>query len=263
MRLRPPLPSRSQRPPSPTPVRSPLWMTTISITLTQETFVSTKRQFYSLSKNHHPDHNPNDPEAANRFVKISEAYSVLGNSENRERYDRERRRFSEDRSPRSEAQYGSLSSSGPFGSRPASGLSRRRTHFRGPPPSFYRGGGWGSQAAKRTAHVDPNSPMPPNTGFKSDDVNGRNTGSSGFSGTYGGWNNDVPHFDHEGHYRTHRWQEQKRIRRNRESPFDSGGGGAIWTNFFVVSGVISLAFLISTTLQSTKFTSNKRNTDIT
>lgn len=220
-----------------------------------------ERQFYSLSKNHHPDHNPNDPEAGNRFVRISEAYAVLGNSEKRERYDRDKRRYSA-RSP-SDAQHGSPSGSGPFGSRPASGLSRRRTHFRGPPPSFYRGGGWGSQTAKRTAHADPTSPTPSNTGFKSGDVGERNTGSFGFSGTYVGWKNDVPHFDHEGHYRTHRWQEQKRIRRNRESPFDPGGGGAIWTNFFVVSGVISLAFLISTTLQSTKFSNNQRNTDIT
>lgn len=35
------------------------------------------------------------------------------------------------------------------GGRPASGLSRRRTAFRGPPPSFYRSGGWGASGAKR------------------------------------------------------------------------------------------------------------------
>lgn len=193
-------------------------------------------------------------------MRISEAYAVLGNSEKRERYDRDTRRSSVRAS--TDAQHGSYSGSGPFGSRPASGLSRRRTHFRGPPPSFYRSGGWGSHAAKRTAQADTNSTSS-NPGFKSADMDERNTNSFGFSGMYAGWRNDVPHFDHEGHYRTHRWQEQKRIRRNREGPIDSRGGGTIWINFLVISGVISFAFVISTTLQSSRFSNNKRNTDIT
>src|ERR1051325_1551533 len=32
-----------------------------------------KRQFYTLSKKHHPDRNPDDPTASTRFVAISEA----------------------------------------------------------------------------------------------------------------------------------------------------------------------------------------------
>jgi len=43
------------------------------------------------------------------------------------------------------------SHTGPAGGRPASGLSRRRTQFRGPPPSFYASGGWGAHSAKRSA----------------------------------------------------------------------------------------------------------------
>lgn len=194
-------------------------------------------------------------------MRISEAYAVLGNSEKRERYDRDTRRSSVRSS--SDAQHGSRSGSGPFGSRPASGLSRRRTHFRGPPPSFYRSGGWGSQTAKRTGQADSNSSKSSSPGFKSADADERNINNFGFSGTYVGCRNDVPHFDHEGHYRTHRWQEQQRIRRNREGPIDSRGGGTIWINFLVVSGIISFAFLISITLQSARFSKNKRNTDNT
>lgn len=193
-------------------------------------------------------------------MRISEAYAVLGNLEKRERYDLDTRRSSVRSS--SAAQNGSRSRSGPFGSRPASGLSRRQTHFRGSPPSFYRSGGWGSQAAKRTAQADSTSSTSSNPGFKSADLNERDTGSYGFRGTYVSWSDDVPHFDHEGHYRTHRWQERKRIRQNREGPSDSRGSGTIWINFFVVSGVISFAFLISTTLQSARFSNNKRDTHV-
>lgn len=193
-------------------------------------------------------------------MRISEAYAVLGNAENRERYDRDTRRSTVRSS--SDARHGSYSGSGPFGSRPASGLSMRRTHFRGPPPSFYRSGGWGSHAAKRTAQADTTSSAS-NTGSKSAEMDERNTNSFGFSGTHIGWRNDVTHFDHEGHYRTQSWQEQKRIRRNREGPCDSRAGGSIWINFLVISAVISFAFLVSTTLQRVRFSSNKRNTDVT
>lgn len=193
-------------------------------------------------------------------MRISEAYAVLGNSKKRERYDRDTRQTSVGSS--SDTQHGVHSGSGPFGSRPASGLSRRRTHFRGPPPSFYRSGGWGSQAAKRTAQADSTRSTSSRPGFKSVDMGERNTNSFGPSGTYVGWKNDVPHFDLKGHYRTHRWQEQKRITRNRGGPIGSRGGGTIWINFLVVSGVISFAFLISTTLQSAILSNNKRNSDI-
>jgi len=47
------------------------------------------RQFYALSTLHHPDHNPNDPTASERFVKISSAYAILGHADSRARYDRD------------------------------------------------------------------------------------------------------------------------------------------------------------------------------
>src|SRR5450432_1534364 len=99
------------------------------------------RSFYRLSKTHHPDRNPNDPDASKRFVKISEAYAILGHADKRHRYDGEAIRTGQGPSYSDTAPRGSYHSSNPAGGRPASGLSRRRTQFRGPPPSFYRSGG--------------------------------------------------------------------------------------------------------------------------
>lgn len=93
-----------------------------------------KKRFYVLSKETHPDvaANRGDPTAADRFSRVSEAYAVLGNEDKRKIYDRDvMPRFTR-RSQRSSGQSGSFA-----GSRPATGLSKRRGTFRGPPPSFY------------------------------------------------------------------------------------------------------------------------------
>jgi molecular chaperone DnaJ len=50
-----------------------------------------KKQYRRLAKQHHPDANPNNPKAAERFKEISEAYNVLGNAEKRKQYDEMRR----------------------------------------------------------------------------------------------------------------------------------------------------------------------------
>jgi molecular chaperone DnaJ len=50
-----------------------------------------KKQYRRLAKQHHPDANPNNPKAADRFKEISEAYNVLGNAEKRKQYDDMRR----------------------------------------------------------------------------------------------------------------------------------------------------------------------------
>jgi len=47
-----------------------------------------QRAFRSLAKRYHPDHNPGDPGAAQRFKEIREAYEVLSDPERRRRYDR-------------------------------------------------------------------------------------------------------------------------------------------------------------------------------
>lgn len=47
-----------------------------------------KKAFRNLARQHHPDVNPDDPEAAERFRAIAEAYEVLSVADTRARYDR-------------------------------------------------------------------------------------------------------------------------------------------------------------------------------
>lgn len=217
------------------------------------------RQFYSLSKTHHPDLNRNDREASDRFVKISEAYAVLGNSTKRERYDHDMRASLGE--PPSHAYQGSHSSSGPYGSRPASGLSRRRTQFRGPPPSFYRNGGWGPQSAK-----DPPTPTPAESSSAPPRPRSAESSAGGkwsnirLGGSQVDWSNDVPHFDRDRHFWTQEQQELRRMKRVREfsdNNYHRSGGALI--NFAIVGGVITLAYLISAPFENGKFGSKTKN----
>ena len=50
-----------------------------------------KKTYRRLAAKHHPDKNPNDAKAAERFKEISEAYTVLGDPEKRKQYDEMRR----------------------------------------------------------------------------------------------------------------------------------------------------------------------------
>ena len=166
-----------------------------------------KKQFYALSKKHHPDVTRNLPENESaqhrrKFESVSEAYHVLGDPEKKSKYDSERSASS------SAYTYGNAGQAGQAqysrGGRPASGLSRRRSTFRGPPPSFYRSGGWGSSdgTRRRQQHAE-------DTGTKQRDY-ARSTHQNPNSGSEagdGGWPfstdpNDVPHFDRGAHYRT-------------------------------------------------------------
>lgn len=47
-----------------------------------------KRAYRRLAKKHHPDRNPDDASAGERFKEIQEAYDVLGDAEKKEQYDR-------------------------------------------------------------------------------------------------------------------------------------------------------------------------------
>lgn len=46
-----------------------------------------KKAFRKLARQYHPDANPNDPQAAERFKEIGQAYSVLSDPEKRSQYD--------------------------------------------------------------------------------------------------------------------------------------------------------------------------------
>ena len=50
-----------------------------------------KKAYRRLAKQHHPDRNPNNPQAAERFKEINEAHDVLSDAEKRKKYDRLRR----------------------------------------------------------------------------------------------------------------------------------------------------------------------------
>jgi len=50
-----------------------------------------KKTYRKLAKQYHPDANPNNPQAAERFKEIGEAYSVLSDAEKRKQYDQMRR----------------------------------------------------------------------------------------------------------------------------------------------------------------------------
>ena len=52
------------------------------------TEVEIKRAYRSLAVQHHPDKNPDDPQAEDKFKEAAEAYSVLSDSQKRASYDR-------------------------------------------------------------------------------------------------------------------------------------------------------------------------------
>lgn len=114
-----------------------------------------RRAFRKLAAKHHPDRNPDDPAAEERFKEINEAYTVLSDEEKRKLYD----------------QYGSTGNVPPFS--PGAG-----THYRTVSPEEFAGfsdffqslfggfapgrggftadfGGRPSDFAGRGAHADP------------------------------------------------------------------------------------------------------------
>src|SRR5690606_35634892 len=52
-----------------------------------------KKAYRQLARDNHPDSNPDNRAAEERFKAISEAYGVLGNAEKRKQYDEQRTLF--------------------------------------------------------------------------------------------------------------------------------------------------------------------------
>ncbi|CAN9204945.1 unnamed protein product [Alternaria alternata] len=205
-----------------------------------------KRQFYTLSKKNHPDHNRNDPEASTRFVAISEAYHVLSVPEKRAQYDAQlehSQRQSRWGQSGNEYPQGSYSSAA-YGSRPASGLNKKRSTFRGPPPSFYKSGGYGRHGAKRAEYAYSN---PHERGEAGKDAGQESYGEwGGFGPGQQKQGNQVPHFDDIRHKETqdnvndHIWARRRKLRRDGIKVEEEWEKGNMVVNFLAVSTVIAL-----------------------
>lgn len=196
----------------------------------QDLTTTQPRKFYSLSLRHHPDRNRSDPNASSRFAKISSAYQVLGHEGKRAIYDRDHGIHAHHpSSPRgSHSSYTSAVHKGGSyaGSRPASGLSKRRGPFRGPPPSFYAHGGYGTRRA------------PPHAGPKGKDEDD----PTGFIDR-----NPVHHFNARGHFRTQNAEDVRRNARRSRAMREAireqevGSSGDFVIRFIVVCGVLVVA----------------------
>ncbi|PSN68576.1 DnaJ-domain-containing protein [Corynespora cassiicola Philippines] len=264
--------ARAQRPPPPLPFRHrpsrpfsstralssdaalPNHYDTLSLSPTASP-AEIKRQFYTLSKQHHPDRNPDDPNASTRFVAISEAYHVLSVPDKRAQYDAQLNQFKGTRWGRSRGgdhhghPQGSYSSASSYaGSRPATGLNKKRGTFRGPPPSFYKAGGYGRHGAKRAeyAHANPHGARAERGHGQADAETEAGRESYGDFGGFGpgqaGQGSEVPHFDDRRHKAAHDnvndyIQARRRQKLAREVEDDLDRGGTLF-NFVLVMGAI-------------------------
>ena len=62
-----------------------------------------KNAYRRLARKYHPDANPNNKEAEERFKEISQAYEILGDEKKRHQYDQQRQFFSQGFAPGSKA----------------------------------------------------------------------------------------------------------------------------------------------------------------
>lgn len=200
-----------------------------------------KKQFYVLSKETHPDINRDNPNANERFVQISEAYSVLGNEEKRKKYDRDvMPRFTRraERGTRSSAQRG-----GYAGSRAPTGLSKRRGTFRGPPPSFYGTSDERSEQDRARQHAAREQ-----AAYDRASSAGRFDASS--YADAGQWD---PVFNSDPILRTQTAEDRRRLSRREQEMAEAQRYAEeqshFWERFIVVSGIIALGVGVGTMVQ--------------
>ncbi|KAJ5143987.1 uncharacterized protein N7515_002774 [Penicillium bovifimosum] len=202
-----------------------------------------KKQFYALSMRHHPDRNRDDPNASQRFARISAAYNVLGDASKRSSYDRD---HGFNRPPPTHTHQNPRGSHSSYaGSRPASGLSKRRSAFHGPPPSFYEQGGYGGTGRR-------------GQGFAAGTGTGTGTGEGGKNTDPEDWEgfirrNPLGHFNAREHFRTQvkedaRRRERRRREGRRRLDEEVGSSGPVrdqsFARFFLTSGVLVVTFVV-------------------
>jgi len=192
-----------------------------------------KRQFYVLSKETHPDINPDKADAGDRFAQISESYSVLADPEKRKRYDRDVMRAQAHH--RGHGSHSSHQRGTYAGHRPATGLSKRRSAFKGPPPSFYAHGkpsaNTAHQAQAKQAGYQPHMAGTFNAGAYTED---------------GQWD---PAFDYQSTYKTQTHEDYRR--KNRRAAALAAAQAEVeednfWGRFIIVSAVIVLSVTVGT-----------------
>jgi hypothetical protein len=120
-------------------------------------------------------------------------------------------------------------------------LNKKRTTFRGPPPSFFKSGGYGRHGAKRAEYAHHN----PHASGQSQEAGAESYGDfgAGFGPGQTGQGKEVPHFDDQRHKTMHdqvyeHISARRRRMRAREIPDDVDRGGAI-VNFLIVGGTLT------------------------
>ncbi|KAJ5963528.1 Heat shock protein DnaJ [Penicillium vulpinum] len=168
---------------------------------------------------HHPDRNRADPDASQRFARISAAYNVLGNVAKRANYDRDHGFHTPQHASPAQShshQHPMGSHSSYAGSRPASGLSKRRTAFQGAPPSFYEHGGYGNTGRQAQGWTAGSAGA--ETGFGA----GAGAGAGAKRADPEDWEgfihrNPLNHFNARSHFRTQAAEDRRRRERRMET----------------------------------------------
>jgi hypothetical protein len=120
-------------------------------------------------------------------------------------------------------------------------LNKKRGTFRGPPPSFYKSGGYGKHEAKRTEYAYRNAP-----GAAPGEAGGAE-GEEGYGGYGPGQTShgySVPHFDDVRHKQTHDSVNEfifaRRRARTRTPLREEWDGSGLIFNFVLVGGGLTL-----------------------
>jgi hypothetical protein len=139
------------------------------------------------------------------------------------------------------------------GSRPASGLSKRRSAFHGPPPSFYDQGGYGATGRQGDGFAaGKTGPSASGTGSAAGAAaNGRYADPEDWEGFIR--RNPLHHFNARGHFRTQAAEDKRRRERASTAwrgsvsdaewpgPEPGAGSGVSFTRFLVSAGCLVLA----------------------